>query len=752
MFLLKRITKRKSNVFTYIMVGLAILLITIYAGFAYLKILDYQYEKDLLFAGENYVHNINSSLERYSTMSNLMAMSFTKNIDNDNFLSNASDLIKTSMEEYPNIKLVSLVLNSPNTEIEKGLLDDSTKLYKLNFTKKGNKVSNVYSVYENKNDKFKRKIASLIQKEQTEVLKPKNIMVDNKFHTVFPIISVMYKGNYFLGYIILYITSDLNEDKHFVKDYEVFTFTEEGKLLSSNVPTAFFNDDISKICSSCSNNYSQKYQTEIVGNTKTICFYHTFSHHDYKWNICVRGKYNKFVLDDKMLTIWILGLLCIIVSMFAIYYLLNKQKNMWTSANAAIENLFKGDNDKNDLSELNCRHQDNLKHTILHINDTINTLISNNKKILSGSKEKIETFHHLNEELDTSSAKLYSKFKEISKELQQRNNQLQQLKKVDADLDIITDLIQKNHSDVVLMMDLMIQKIVSLLDFEMGAVFFKVEKEGEIFLEQIVSYAYNEKKSNKVSFKLGSSLVGACAAEKRIIYLKKIPQDYLKIISGLGNSPPKTILILPLLFENDTLGVIELGSLRDVNQETVKFIEKITTNISVVLSLTQANARNNKLLEQSESDKRLVLEQYKNTKESLAELQKIQNKTIKSEAFVKAKLESVTHALIAAEYNPKGILKDVNFKFINTFHFNLDEVLNKNIAELISDDEHEVIDKIISSVKLGSTYEAVVHMVTNNDMKKAVYSVYTPLFDDTGTLKKILFFGVDLSGFKISDE
>src|SRR5258705_1127351 len=68
-------------------------------------------------------------------------------------------------------------------------------------------------------------------------------------------------------------------------------------------------------------------------------------------------------------------------------------------------------------------------------------------------------------------------------------------------------------------------------------------------LKLLASYAYKERKNIDNRFKLGEGIVGQCALEKEKILLSDVPADYVKITSGLGESNPLNIIVLPIVFE-----------------------------------------------------------------------------------------------------------------------------------------------------------------------------------------------------------
>src|SRR5437762_2215608 len=82
----------------------------------------------------------------------------------------------------------------------------------------------------------------------------------------------------------------------------------------------------------------------------------------------------------------------------------------------------------------------------------------------------------------------------------------------------------------------------------------------ETELRLIASYGYKARKRVSNRFKMGEALVGQAALEKAPILITEAPADYVKVTSGLGEAAPVNIIVLPVLFEEQVLGVIELAS------------------------------------------------------------------------------------------------------------------------------------------------------------------------------------------------
>ncbi len=120
-------------------------------------------------------------------------------------------------------------------------------------------------------------------------------------------------------------------------------------------------------------------------------------------------------------------------------------------------------------------------------------------------------------------------------------------------------------------------------------------------LELQAGYGNEERRGLSTTFRLGEGLVGQCGKEKKRILLTEVPGDYVRINSGLGASPPLSIIVLPVLFEGSLRAVVELASFSAFSVTHQTFLDSITESIGIVLSTIQASALTEALLKQSQS-------------------------------------------------------------------------------------------------------------------------------------------------------
>ncbi|MEG3631151.1 HAMP domain-containing protein [Streptomyces poriticola] len=131
------------------------------------------------------------------------------------------------------------------------------------------------------------------------------------------------------------------------------------------------------------------------------------------------------------------------------------------------------------------------------------------------------------------------------------------------------------------------------------------------------SYGYSMG-SMPTSFRPGEALVGTAAQEKRTILVENAPSGYLKISSGLGEAPPAQVIVLPVLFEGQVLGVIELASFTPFTQIQKDFLNQIAEMIATSVNTISVNTKTEVLLKQSQE----LTEQLRERSEELEQRQK----------------------------------------------------------------------------------------------------------------------------------
>ena len=149
---------------------------------------------------------------------------------------------------------------------------------------------------------------------------------------------------------------------------------------------------------------------------------------------------------------------------------------------------------------------------------------------------------------------------------------------------------------------LLMSEVTPLVAAHHGAFYVaeEVAEDEERSLRLIATYGYKERKTISNRFKVGEALVGQAALEKKAIVITQAPEDYIKIASGLGESAPTSIIVLPVLFEENVMAVVELASFTPFTEVQQTFLDQLSESIGVVLNTILANMRTEELLLQSQ--------------------------------------------------------------------------------------------------------------------------------------------------------
>lgn len=182
-------------------------------------------------------------------------------------------------------------------------------------------------------------------------------------------------------------------------------------------------------------------------------------------------------------------------------------------------------------------------------------------------------------------------------ESRQRNDEQNWLKSNLADM---TQILQGLRSQE-RVAKLMLSKLAPLVGAQQGVFYLMDNESHPPVLKLLSSYAHQDRKHVGNQFQLGEGLVGQCALEQQRILLTDVPPDYICISSGLGEAKPLNIVVIPLLFENQTIAVIELASLQRFNPIQIALLEQISQNIGIVMNTIAADMRTAELLEEAQA-------------------------------------------------------------------------------------------------------------------------------------------------------
>jgi CheY-like chemotaxis protein/signal transduction histidine kinase/HAMP domain-containing protein len=157
----------------------------------------------------------------------------------------------------------------------------------------------------------------------------------------------------------------------------------------------------------------------------------------------------------------------------------------------------------------------------------------------------------------------------------------------------------QGQRDLLTVAQMLLSEMAPLVNAHQGVMYVMDDSDPPV-LKQLAGYADRPEPGEPRSFRVGEGLVGQCAMERKRILLTDIPPDSVRIGAGLLTARPQTVIVLPVLFENEVKAVIELGSLTRFTASHLAFLEQLTGSIGIVLNTIEATMRTEGLLRQSQ--------------------------------------------------------------------------------------------------------------------------------------------------------
>jgi CheY-like chemotaxis protein/HAMP domain-containing protein/GAF domain-containing protein len=150
---------------------------------------------------------------------------------------------------------------------------------------------------------------------------------------------------------------------------------------------------------------------------------------------------------------------------------------------------------------------------------------------------------------------------------------------------------------------MLLSELAPLVEAQNGVIYLvdtEAASEGPAFLKLLGAFADGGSEGHPERLAFGESLIGQCAADGRRMLIQDVPDGVTPIRSGLFKAPPRSVFVLPVLFEGQVKAVIELASVGSFTDLQKAFLEQLTGGIGIVLNSIEATMQTEGLLKQSQ--------------------------------------------------------------------------------------------------------------------------------------------------------
>ena len=234
------------------------------------------------------------------------------------------------------------------------------------------------------------------------------------------------------------------------------------------------------------------------------------------------------------------------------------------------------------------------------------------------------------------------------------------------------------------------------------------------FFSLTAFFAYDRRKFTDQKIKWGDGLIGTCAMEQKVIHLKNLPDSYISVTSGLGEANPRSLLIVPVQYENHIYGVLEFASFKDFEPDHITLAEQVSESIASTLSAVKINITTSRLLDESKAQTQTLTSHEEEMRQNMEELQATQEEaTRQAQRFLQLE-ETLDQSLIRAEFNEEGKLLSANALFCSKLEYDHDSNIHgRSIFNFISEDSRERLREVWKNLKKSSEpYTGYIKQVT----------------------------------------
>ncbi len=212
----------------------------------------------------------------------------------------------------------------------------------------------------------------------------------------------------------------------------------------------------------------------------------------------------------------------------------------------------------------------------------------------------------LSDELRFEKMNLEKHIEERTAELSKQASELEEYRQVqekqnwiNESLNAISDVMHQNKENLSILADQLLATLIKRVNGNLGALYFLVGTGTESKLKMIANYGLSGE-SMIEELDVNEGLPGKCFSSEKELVVEEVPEKYFLVSSGLGNSKPAQLLLMPLINDEKVIGVFEIASFKFIQTWQMEFLRKALVSIAGQLNIVKIN-----------TDTKMLLESYK---------------------------------------------------------------------------------------------------------------------------------------------
>lgn len=310
------------------------------------------------------------------------------------------------------------------------------------------------------------------------------------------------------------------------------------------------------------------------------------------------------------------------------------------------------------------------------------------------------------------------------------------------------EILRTNNNDLGKLADEIISSLVKYLKANQGSIYIvdDTDPESEPTMSMKACYAWDKKKFLNHQIHRGEGLAGQAWQEGDTVYLTEVPDNYIRIVSGLGDANPTSILIVPLKVNDNIFGVVEIAGFNIFRDFEVEFVEKVAESIASTISSVKVNARTQHLLEESQEMTEQMRAQEEEMRQNMEELQATQEEMQRSQAETESTMLAINASMAVADYDTDGKITKINTHYLDMMGYNQEEVLGEHQRLFATKEEKmsEEFRQFWKDLSSGVAKNGIFKRMTKRGETIQVRSSFSPITNRSGEVVKIMEIAYEL--------
>jgi PAS domain S-box-containing protein len=314
------------------------------------------------------------------------------------------------------------------------------------------------------------------------------------------------------------------------------------------------------------------------------------------------------------------------------------------------------------------------------------------------------------------------------------------------------EILRTNTNDLTKLTDEIISNLVKYLKANQGAIYIVDDQDSteEPTMSMKSCYAWDKKKFLNHQIYKGEGLAGQAWQEGDTIYLTDVPQNYVRITSGLGDANPSSVLIVPLKVNEQVFGVVEIASFGEFKDFEMEFVQRIAESIASTISSVKINARTQRLLEESQEMTEQMRAQEEEMRQNMEELQATQEEMQRGQSESESTLRAINESLAVVEFDPEGHLLKANSVFLDLMGYSMHEIEGEHHRIFVHRDDRtsDEYRQIWRDLAVGRSVKGDFKRITKKGEVVWIKGNYSPIRNKNGEVVKVMEIALDISSFK----